>query len=369
MTTRPGSGTADRLRYTRTKRLCTLTRVVRRDGVELCFTDHDRKLHFEGREFVPVVLGDLSADRREAALRSGDQEARGFIDGTLVTIPDINGNAYLGAEVFQVVTDWTMPWHVVGRHRRWIRKVVRRGSTWIATLEGRSQVLQRQAAGRFGGTWTTVCPYKLGGGFCRKDISAWTQVAPSESGTSGTAGTSVTLTDVSKSWTTDEWVGYRLVMRGGGTGSGQERTIVGNTADTLTLDRAWVTAPSACAYQIGDGVPIATVYDDRNYFQVAGFYFTGGWVDDWYRDGEIEWTTGDNVGTTSAIVGYEDATVKFRLLIPTPYPIQVGDKGIIRVGCDGLFTTCKDKFANQINFGGDHEAPSAAQVIEQPEER
>ena len=53
-----------------------------------------------------------------------------------------------------------------------------------------------------------------------------------------TAGTtSTTLEDtnaVAASWTTDRWVGYRVVIVSG-TGVGQERKILSNTATVLTL--------------------------------------------------------------------------------------------------------------------------------------
>lgn len=368
MTSRPGAGALDQLRYTRSKKLCHLIRIVRRDGVEVAFTDHDRALTFEGVTYIPVVMAELSADRREAALRTGDQEVKGQADGTTVTIPDINSGLYLGATVFQVIADWQKPWIVFARHRRWIRKVVRRGDGFTATLQGRSQQLQRQAAGRFGGTWTTTCPYKLAGEFCRKDISAWTQMAASEIGT-GTAANAVSLTDGSKSWTADQWAGYRVLMRAGGVGSGQELAILGNDATTLFVDGQWSVLPVSCAFHIGRGPTVATVIDNRREFTVTAALFTNGFGDDWYRDGEVHWVTGANAGQVCPIGRYEDAAYRFELLLPTLYPIQVGDRGVIRVGCDGLFTTCKDKFANQLNFGGDHEAPSAAQVIEQPGER
>jgi hypothetical protein len=54
--------------------------------------------------------------------------------------------------------------------------------------------------------------------------------------------------------------------------------------------------------------------------------------------------------------------------VPTLYPIVVGDTAILRVGCDGLFSTCRDKFDNALNFGGDPFAPSAQKLIEPPED-
>lgn len=58
-----------------------------------------------------------------------------------------------------------------------------------------------------------------------------------------TAGTSTTLTDSTKAWTTDRWKNYvvRILF---GTGLGQTRIIASNTATALTVQNAWTTTPS-----------------------------------------------------------------------------------------------------------------------------
>jgi hypothetical protein len=59
-----------------------------------------------------------------------------------------------------------------------------------------------------------------------------------------TSGGSTTITDSSKSWTVSAYVGCRVYITGG-TGSGQDRKITGNTATALTVDRAWGINPDA----------------------------------------------------------------------------------------------------------------------------
>jgi hypothetical protein len=75
-----------------------------------------------------------------------------------------------------------------------------------------------------------------------------------DSGTA-TSGTSTTLTDTSKSWGTDVWVGNKVSITGG-TGAGQTRSISSNTATVLTVSSAWTTNPDATStYNIlGGGV-------------------------------------------------------------------------------------------------------------------
>jgi len=74
--------------------------------------------------------------------------------------------------------------------------------------------------------------------------------------------------------------------------------------------------------------------------------------DDYYRDGSLIWKTGNNVGNVSPIVTSTHSLRRFKLLIPTARDIQVGDTCEIRPGCNGLFTTCKNKHNNAVNFGG-----------------
>lgn len=79
---------------------------------------------------------------------------------------------------------------------------------------------------------------------------------PLDSGTA-TAGASTTLTDGSKSWTVNAYAN-QVVKITGGTGSGQVRTILSNTATTLTISTRpednWTTNPDGTsAYQIIDG--------------------------------------------------------------------------------------------------------------------
>lgn len=376
MTTRPGSYAQQMWRRNRCKRPCNLVHIRRTDGGSVYVTDYDRQITFEGATYRPIVFAGMSADRREAALRSGNQEAYGIIDGQHVVLPDLLGDRYRGAEVRHVVTDWHLPILVIARHRKWIRSVTFTGSQFVATLEGRTQVLTRPAGGRFGGTFTVTCPYTFGNEFCKVNLGlagrtqigvqvsdvvqqrmivetdaatytqsyddeffrdgdiTWLWSVPEDSGetTSAITGSSTaTITDTGQSWTTDEWAGKtaRILTPGVGT-SGYVREyklILSNTSDTLTLAGPW-----------SNNWAIGTDYDI---------------VDEC-----------ENAGTVSPVVRYVNGSRRLDLLIPTPFDIQDGDSGILRAGCDGLFSTCKTKFANQLNFGGDHLAPSAGRVIE-----
>lgn len=377
MTTRPGLATVDVLRKSRSKHLCHAIKITRQDGFVLRITDHDRVFTFEGEQYQPVTMGELSAERREAALRAGDQEARGFVDGSIVTIPDLLGNRYRGAEVRDVILDWANPRHVPVRHRKWIRTVSWTGSGFVGVLHARSQVMQRPAGGRFAGVFTQQCLYKLGEpNTCKADVGIdtifagagarvetilddrmefelaagvgvwpvddfyrdgeiqWRWAPASVTGTCTATTTTTTLTDNTKSWTTNEHAGREVRILGAPGSfvlSSKWARIVSNTATTVTF----ATQANMAGHTAG------TDYD------ICGLCA--------------------NLDVVSPIVYYTQGNRRIQLLLPTPFPIVVNDSGIIRAGCDGLVGTCKEKFDNLINHGGDPFAPSASAIIEPPE--
>lgn len=76
-------------------------------------------------------------------------------------------------------------------------------------------------------------------------------VGQKDSGTA-TGGDATTLSDTTKNWTTDQFAN-KVVIIINGTGIGQTRKILSNTATTLTVDRAWTTIPdSTSQYVIAD---------------------------------------------------------------------------------------------------------------------
>ncbi len=388
MTTRPGFCVTDALRKTRCKWYAHALKITRTDGVVLRFTDHDRSITFEGELYEPIIMSELSAERREAALRSGDQEALGTVDGVVITVPDLLGNKYRGAEVQDVTFDWRHPFLVFVRHRKWIRNVNWTGSKWVGALEGRAQMLQRQVGGTFGGTFTVPCPFKLGepntcrkaiefnpavgvplayagtrvdtivdntrdfriltttlstglpDGFFRDGEIEWVWAAPTTSGTVTATTTSTTVEDSTQAWAVNAEVGKQVRLLQSGANSG-----VNTTANTMRVATVVSNTPTVLTFATQSnmaGLLTGTAYD------VAPF-LTG------------------NRGVISPIVYYTHGDRHVELLLPTPLPIVVGDSGIMRVGCDGLPGTCKDKFGNLINFGGDPFAPSANAIIEPAE--
>lgn len=344
MTIRSSTQALERQKWKRSQTLCTVFEVRRQDGFVLRWTDHDRPLTIDGYVYAPALFGTISAERREAALRSGNQEASGVIDGTSITIPDLLGHKYRGARVEQRVVDWRMPWLWHYRAVKRVRQMSYDGSGWVATLEGISASLQQSVGGYFGGTHSEQCTHALASAKCGADISRDLIYAQTSFTVNGTGTTALLVKGSSVSWTTDQWVGFYFHARTGAQ-RGKERRVVANTSDTLTLDRALDDAiANGITGWLGQGPRVDTVSTQRMTFTINSSDFAGGYADDYFRDGEWEWTTGDNAGVVSPIVGFVESTRTVELLFPTPFDLASGDRGILRPGCDGLRGTCIAKF-------------------------
>lgn len=80
-------------------------------------------------------------------------------------------------------------------------------------------------------------------------------------------------------------------------------------------------------------------------------------ADGFYKPGVVEWLTGQNAGAQVEVIAF--TADQFELLLPTPYPIEAGDTYRVRQDCDKTFAMCKARFANVLNFRGEHLTPVA----------
>lgn len=70
--------------------------------------------------------------------------------------------------------------------------------------------------------------------------------------------------------------------------------------------------------------------------------------------GRLVWTSGANNGLAVEVKSHSaaDSVARLSLFLPMPDPIGVGDTFTVTAGCDKTFETCRDRFANIVNFGG-----------------
>jgi len=83
---------------------------------------------------------------------------------------------------------------------------------------------------------------------------------------------------------------------------------------------------------------------------------------DFFTDGTLEWTGGNNDGLTVRIKTHATGGV-FTLMVPMMLDVQVGDTYIARAGCrKRLSEDCITKFDNVLNFQGEPHRPTVDDI-------
>ena len=86
--------------------LATCWRLVRRDGVVLGFTDHDRQLSFAGTDYLPAGGFEAGEDSRKLGPQVDTTEVVGILVSEAITEEDILLGRYDGATVETYRVDW-----------------------------------------------------------------------------------------------------------------------------------------------------------------------------------------------------------------------------------------------------------------------
>lgn len=91
-------------------------------------------------------------------------------------------------------------------------------------------------------------------------------------------------------------------------------------------------------------------------------------ADGFFTAGRLTWITGANAGLAVEIKEHRvaDDVVRLSLWQGVPEPIASGDTFAITAGCDKAFATCRDRFANTINFRGFPHIPGNDFVVAAP---
>jgi uncharacterized phage protein (TIGR02218 family) len=141
-------------------------RVVRRDGVTLGFTDHDRDLAFDGVVFRAGTGLTARALSQTTGLSVDNTEAAGALSDAAITEADVAAGRFDGAEV----TAWDVNWADVAaralRFRGTMGEIVRVAGGFRAELRGQTEALNRPQ----GRVIQKPCGAVLGDAACRFDL-------------------------------------------------------------------------------------------------------------------------------------------------------------------------------------------------------
>lgn len=79
-----------------------------------------------------------------------------------------------------------------------------------------------------------------------------------------------------------------------------------------------------------------------------------GQADGWFTGGRLTFGTGANAGLSVEVRTHRQRPDAGELTLwhPMPSPVANGDTFTVGAGCDKAFATCRDRFANEVNFRG-----------------
>jgi len=92
----------------------------------------------------------------------------------------------------------------------------------------------------------------------------------------------------------------------------------------------------------------------------------GAFAAGWFGAGVVEWTVGANVGRRVEVLLHDvdgSGVVTITLLEVPVLAMAVADTFVIRAGCDKRRETCRDRFANILNFRGFPDIPGQDAVF------
>ena len=96
----------------------------------------------------------------------------------------------------------------------------------------------------------------------------------------------------------------------------------------------------------------------------------GGFSDDWFTAGVVNWQTGANAGQSMEVKlhNFTNGTVSIELWQAMPFEIVAGDTFTVTVGCKQDAATCNSKFSNIANFRGFNLIPGPDMLLFYPKQ-
>ncbi len=251
--------------------LCRCWKAVRRDGVTLGFTDHDRDIAFGGVTFAAQTGLDAAEAEATLGLAVGGGEVSGALASAGISAADIRRGLWDGASI----ETWLVDWRDVSRRMLLdasdIGEIRRSGEMFTAEVRGLAHQLDQTAGRRY----AARCDATLGDQRCGVDLTQ-----PS-----------------------------RRVVR-----------VIASLPDAQT-----VAFPAPAGFAAGA-----------------------------FTRGTLRFDLGPNAGLVVPVMSHTRAggIDAIALWAPPPEAMANGHQITLTVGCDGAFETCRDRFANAVNFRG-----------------
>ncbi|MBV0891523.1 DUF2163 domain-containing protein [Paracoccus sp. Z118] len=148
--------------------LATCWSILRRDGREFLFTDHDRDVLFDGKTYRASVGYSRTAISSDAQLAVDNLDIDGFLDDEEITEQDMRAGLFDFAEVRIFLVNWKAPSMGALRLRRGhLGEVTLAGNGMFrGELRGMTQRLQQE----IGELYSAECRADLGDARCRVPV-------------------------------------------------------------------------------------------------------------------------------------------------------------------------------------------------------
>ena len=147
--------------------VCRCWKVIRKDGVELGFTDFDGDLTFDGVTFLASTGMDATALEASTGLSVDNGQAIGALSAVGLTDADILAGRYDSAEVVHYLVNWKDPEQRIVLFRGSLGEIKQVGGQFEVELRGLAEVLN-QPIGR---AFLKTCDRVLGDTKCGFDLN------------------------------------------------------------------------------------------------------------------------------------------------------------------------------------------------------
>lgn len=363
-----------------TQTMATCWRAVLGNGDTYGFTDHDAELVIAGWSGADTVLHgtylassgfNASAIATSDALNVDNTDAQGVLVSPAITDADLRAGLWDFAAIYIFQSNWAdLTMGPLYQRVGWLGEVATGRTMFHAELRGLMQLYTRTLVE----LTSPMCRANLGDARCGVDLvndsPAFTVAAAVDSVNADnqtfcsaaltapgpSAGVAITgITNANPGIVTMADDSLKLVAN-------QAVTIAGVlgmvTINTVTIARN----PSGATFSLG--IDTSDTGDYPPYTSGGTVTPLGGGTG-YYDYGVVTWVTGANAGLSMEVKAYVPGQIT--LALPMPYPISDGspsDTFTITAGCDKSLTTCRDRFANVVNFRGEPYLPGTDRIVQ-----
>jgi hypothetical protein len=315
--------------------LATCWRLVRTDGVEFYFTDHDTNLTIDGNIYLASSGYKRTAIANNSTLSVDNLDLEGVLDSESITVDDLRAGVFDSAEVYIFIVNWAdLTQGVMKMRRGRLGEVVMTEQGVFKTeLRGLTQYLSQ----RIGEVYTPECRADLGDTRCKVPVK-------------------VSAVARETAYTLGDFVAVATATSAEGQAQYENRIYECMTAGTTAATSAAPTYSTTVGTSTTDGTAVFTAREawtrhgvvdtvtDRKTFTLTSAFDDSRDIDDWFNHGALMFESGANDGRLVEIRDWVQSTRTITLFFEAPFVVTAGTRVWLYPGCDKRSATCSGKF-------------------------